>query len=61
MASLAYSGCFSLKTDLLSVWEDTSVIMSDIVVFIVFMTVVMVFAVGWCYHVVSQAIAIANR
>ena len=35
--------------------------MSDIVVFIVFMTVVMVFAVGWCYHVVSQAIAIANR
>ena len=38
-----------------------SVIMSEIVVFIVFMTVVMVFALGWCYHVLTQSIAIANR
>uniref|UniRef100_A0A6C0CFQ9 Uncharacterized protein n=1 Tax=viral metagenome TaxID=1070528 RepID=A0A6C0CFQ9_9ZZZZ len=35
--------------------------MSEIVVFIVFMTVVMVFAVGWCYHVLTQTISIANR
>jgi hypothetical protein len=35
--------------------------MSDIVVFIVFMTVVLVFAAGWCYHIVKQSIAIANR
>jgi hypothetical protein len=61
MPRLVYSGCFSLKTDFSSVWEDISVIMSEIVVFIVFMTVVMVFALGWCYHVVSQSIAIANR
>jgi hypothetical protein len=34
--------------------------MADIVVFIVFMTFVMVLALGWFYHVMKQVVGIAN-
>jgi hypothetical protein len=34
--------------------------MADIVVFIVFMTFVMVLALGWFYHVLKQVVGIAN-
>ena len=34
--------------------------MAEIVVFIVFMTFVMVLALGWFYHVLKQVVGIAN-
>jgi len=34
--------------------------MAEIVVFIVFMTFVMVMAIGWLYHVMKQVTGIAN-
>lgn len=35
-------------------------IMAEIVVFIVFMFVVMAYACGWAYHVITQSTNIAN-
>jgi hypothetical protein len=35
--------------------------MAEIVVFIVFMTLVMVYTFGWLYHVITQSTNIANR
>ena len=34
--------------------------MAEIVVFIVFMTFVMVLALGWFYHVLKQVVGIVN-
>ena len=34
--------------------------MAEIVVFIVFMTLVMVYTLGWVYHVITQSTTIAN-
>lgn len=34
--------------------------MAEIIVFIVFMTFVMVLAFGWVYHVLKQVVGIAN-
>ena len=35
--------------------------MSEIIVFIVFMSFVMAYALGWVYHVITQSTNIANR